>query len=567
VRLHFATLSIPSVLLTVPVLLAVPQAARNSSANDTVQESQVIRSTTRLVQVSVVVTDNKGEPITGLQKDDFTVLDEGKSQKISFFAAEVRAPVGVTLAALPPNAFTNRFDLKGQDPGAVTVVLFDLLNTSVQDQMWVRNQVIKFLKNTKPQDRVAVYGLTTELLVLHDFTENASALVNAATQFKPKETALYDASNPGDFLLPAMNDPGWTKFQAAMSQPDSQMRLDAVHRRAEMTAKAFEAIAGHVATIPARKSLVWVSGSFPFRILANSFDTPSGQGGTTEPYTTSAARALNRVNMAVYPVDATGVVLNAAMAPSNPNDLRCIDCIPSGAGSSLGMFVRQDNFASERMLADATGGLAFSGSNDIVGAMKRAFDDGRYAYTIGFYPDHGKWNGRYRRIKIQARTKGAKLRYRTGYFAEGEHADSQAQADADLRQAAMSPLDATRLGMIVSGKLSGPANDRKIEVHVGLDPKQLLLRSVDQHEKGTVDLYFVQRNAKGETVAAESQRVALDLDEKEYEYLSKAGLVLGRHLVVTVEATELRVLVRDAVSESLGSVTIPLAVLRSGEAL
>lgn len=350
-----------------------------------------------------------------------------------------------------------------------------------------------------------------------------------------------------------------------MSQSDPQTTLDATNRRGELTAKALEAIADHMATIPGRKNLVWVSGSIPFTILTESFESPSRQGGTTGPYTLAAARALNRANMAVYPVDASGVVTNAAMDPSNPNDLKCIDCIPSGPTPKSGMFVRENNLTSERILADQTGGLAFYGTNDIGKVMKRAFDDGRYAYTIGFYPNHGQWDGKYRKIKIQVKTAGAQLRYRVGYFAEAEHGDSEAQAKADLEEAALSPLDATRLGMIVSGKMFGPVSERRVELHVALDPKQLLLKSVGQRERGAVDLYFVQRNAQGETVAAESLRIGLNLEEKQYEYLSKAGLILGRHLKIEPAALELRVLVRDAGSEALGSVTMPVSALLVAE--
>lgn len=300
---------------------------------------------------------------------------------------------------------------------------------------------------------------------------------------------------------------------------------------------------------------------------------PERQNETAGPYSHEAARALNRVNIAVYPVDATGVVPNAAMDPSKGGDSLsdrnaiqyCADCVSQAPRNSQGMFIREENLTSERVLADQTGGLAFYGTNDIGKVMKRAFDDGRYAYTIGFYPSHGQWDGKYRKIKIQVMTAGAQLRYRSGYFAEVEHVDSETQAKPDLEEAALSPLDATRLGMIVSGKLSGPVSARKVELPVGLDPKQLLLKSVGEHGQGAVDLYFVQRNAKGETVAAESQRVGLNLEEKKYEYLSKAGLVLARHVKIDAATTELRVLVRDAGSEALGSVTIPVSAVLVAE--
>ena len=134
----------------------------NGAAPPQAAQPATIRSTTRLVELSVVVTDKRGEPITGLKKEDFTVLDESNPQQIAFFSAESPAPAARP-QALPKNVFTNRYDLKGQGPGAVTVVLFDSLNTSIEDQGYVRRQVIKFLKTLKPQDHVAVYALTTQL--------------------------------------------------------------------------------------------------------------------------------------------------------------------------------------------------------------------------------------------------------------------------------------------------------------------------------------------------------------------------------------------------------------------
>jgi VWFA-related protein len=553
--------------------LQAPPAADQVSANT--QAPKPIRSTTRLVQVSVVVTDKKGEPVTGLKKEEFTVLDESKPQEIAFFAGEVPAPAGSNPPVLPPDVFTNRFDLKGQDPGAVTVVLFDSLNTAVQDQGYVRGQVIKFLENLKPQDHVAVYGLTSELLLLHEFTQDASSLVETASQFKPKEQALYSASNPDYFNVPAMIDAHsmWQRFQDAVNQTDARIADQYKMRRAEMTANALEAITNHVATIPGRKNLVWVSGSFPSAILVEALGLAERDNETTQGYAAEAAQALNRVNMAIYPVDASGLATSAGMDPSrkgdsltDPNAIQyCADCISKAPGNSPAMFERQNLRDSERMLASATGGLAFYGSNDITAAMKRAFDDGRYAYALGFYPQHGTWDGKFRKIKVQVKINNVLLRYRNGYVAEAEHIDSETQAKKELQQAAASPLDATQLGLIVSAKHFGAASERKLELHVGLDPKQLRLHDEAQHEKGAVDLYFVQWNAQGETVSAESQRIGLNLEEKQYEYLSKAGLVLARHVTVAPDATDLRVLVRDASSQALGSVTVPVKTLLASD--
>ena len=315
-----------------------------------------------------------------------------------------------------------------------------------------------------------------------------------------------------------------------------------------------------------RNSRTQEFGSFPANILLEAIGSIDRQNESTQKYSAAAAQALNRAHIAVYPVGAGGIAPNAAMDPSRSggdigeptSSLYCADCIEEAPGTSSGMKARQNTRDTERMFADATGGLAFYGSNDIRGAMKRSFDDGRYAYTIGFYPDHGQWNGKFRKIKVQVSASGAQLRYRNGYFAETEHTDSEKQGKAELQQAAMSPLNATGLGLIVNGKLSGPAADRKVELHVALDPKQLQLRNDDWYRKGVLDLYFVQRSAQGETVAAESQRIGLSLEEKQYQ---SSGLVLARHLTISPQASELRVLVRDADSRALGSVTVPVLEL------
>lgn len=163
----------------IPPSFGAPQM---DSSEPSPAQQPVIRSSARLVQVSVFVQDAKGKPIAGLKKEDFTVLDQGKPQKIAVFSVEAAIPVKLN-RLLPKFVFTNRFDLRGQATDSVTVVLFDALNTSGNDQIYVRNQVLRFLQTLKPEDHVAIYALTTELRVLHEFTQDTSALVNAVKHF------------------------------------------------------------------------------------------------------------------------------------------------------------------------------------------------------------------------------------------------------------------------------------------------------------------------------------------------------------------------------------------------
>ena len=545
------------------VPFAVSQEKGAAAPGDAKQSQAVIRSTTRLVQVSVVVQDKKGEPLTGLKKEDFTIFDEGVAQNIAVFSSANPAPAAMP-TPLPPNVFTNRFDLKGQDPGAVTIVLFDRLNSSVTDQAYVRKEILRFLQTLKPQDHVAIFALTSQLILLHDFTQDAVALVNAVAHFSPKEMAQFDASHPEYFDVPALHDdPGWMRFQAQLNQANDEIAQQAKFDRALITTAALEAIAEHVAAIPGRKNLVWVSGGFPLQIGVGVI-SPNQLGETLDLEAKRTAQAMSRVNMAIYPVDVRGVVGNAAMSPTNPTDLKCMDCINESPSPSSGSFARQDLRDSERFMADATGGEAFYGSNDVRDAMRRAFDDGRYAYTIGFYPNHGQWDGKFRKIKIQVSADGAKLRYRKGYVAFTDTAVEESQIKAELEQAAVSPIEATSLGMIVSGKLVEPSSNRNLELHIGLDPKQLQLEISQDHRKGAVDLFLLQLDAAGNMLAAEKQHIGVNLEEKQYEYLSRAAMVLDKHVVLKPESTELRVVIRDAGSSVLGSVSLPVSAFLPG---
>jgi len=560
---------------TLAVLLFL--SATTTSAQQQQSAPPVIRSTTRLVQLSVVVQNKKGEPVTNLTKDDFTVLDEGKPQEIANFAAS-GPPRTNPQRLLPPNVFTNRYDLKGQDPGTVTVILFDALNTAPADQSYVRQQILRFLQALQPQDHVAVYALTTQLLILHEFTQDSSALVDAVSHFTPKELAAFDASHPEFFDVPALHDdPSWMRFQERVNQASAEIADQNKINRAETTSSAIEGIANHVASIPGRKSLIWVSGGFPLQLLSDVIANDR-QTLLQDPFAKAAAHALSRVDMAIYPVDASGVQGNASMDPNVVSDLKCMDCVNEAPNRPKGAFQRQDLRDSERLLADDTGGQAFYGSNDIRPALHRAFDDDRYAYTIGFYPDHNQWDDKFRTVKIRLKSGDARLRYRKGYFASPDRADPESRIAAELNQAAASPVDATSLGMIVTAKLTAPHSatsaqptvtalpgsssiSRNIDLHIGIDPKQLLLQIANGHRTGAVDLFFLQRDSTGAIVAAEKQHVAINLEEKQYEYLTHAAMVLDRHLTVQSPSTEIRVVLRDAATATFGSVTLPVKSL------
>ena len=153
-----------------------PPPAQSAPAPTT--QRSVFRVATRLVQVNVVVHDQHGAPVTDLKKEDFTVLERGKPQSISFFAMESADKLSRPAASLPPHIFSNVFAERAGVPTSITVVLLDLLNTSWVDQQYARRGLMTFLRQVQPQDRIGIYALGAHsLTLLHDYTTDASSLV------------------------------------------------------------------------------------------------------------------------------------------------------------------------------------------------------------------------------------------------------------------------------------------------------------------------------------------------------------------------------------------------------
>jgi Ca-activated chloride channel homolog len=62
------------------------------------QSDPTIKVDVKLVNVFVTVTDDHGAPIASLTKEDFTLREDGKDQKISVFAKESALPLSIVLA-------------------------------------------------------------------------------------------------------------------------------------------------------------------------------------------------------------------------------------------------------------------------------------------------------------------------------------------------------------------------------------------------------------------------------------------------------------------------------------
>lgn len=110
------------VLFLQAVLRAAPQSP------DPASRPIVLKSTSRAVQLDVVVNDPSGSPVHGLQKNDFVVTDNGHPRDIRIFAGEIDAKQTIrssTTTMPPPGVYSNRFGLR--DSRVVTAIVIDAI--------------------------------------------------------------------------------------------------------------------------------------------------------------------------------------------------------------------------------------------------------------------------------------------------------------------------------------------------------------------------------------------------------------------------------------------------------
>jgi len=528
----------------------------------------VVRTTTRLVQVTVVA-HHKGSPVADMTQDDFHVFDNGQEQTIAFFSKETGHVLEEPAAPLPKDTWSNRTETRKGIPINVTMILYDGLNTRVMDQNFAREQIVKFLSAIRPEDRVALYTLGKDLRVLHDFTSDATSLLRVLSKYKgytgPEipSSALDPETEPevGAGMSPAAAAAAANINSFLQGVDEAYNQMQTVNRVAR-TADALEAIAAHVAGIPGRKNLIWVSGAFPFtmgfdNLLAGPAANPQLDSRDFAAEVQRAARALADANVAVYPVDAHGLGVGLG------STLRMAQAPRRGYADPNPRISQEDlTIQTIQTLAERTGGRAYYRTNDLSGAIRGAIEDSEVTYTLAYSPAHNEWNGKFRTIKVTTKRPGTELRYRMGYFAMPDKELEPTQSEQMAYAAQWSTLEATEIGLTVKAVRTTINERPAVSFTLLLDTAGVRFNEEDGRHSTNLLLILAERAEDGRVVTGDSRTLALKLKDDTYQRAMMKGLPLGGTLLLDPAAIQFRLVILDQSTGRLGSVDVPVAQLR-----
>jgi VWFA-related protein len=505
-------------------------------------KDDVVKITTNLVQIDVVVTKN-GKPATGLRAEDFEVYEDGRRQTITSFAYV--SNVGATAATTPEKAREKTVvppEAVKRDVARRTIaIVVDDLGLSAESMSFVRRAVRKFIaEQMQPNDLVAILRTGTQVGALQQFTNDKRLLNRAVEQLR-----WNMCNRVGVNVLPAAGSPAYSGCPNSYRNTLGQLR----------------SIVDAMGELPGRKSLILMSDSVPIQdqeLDADEYGNKPDWAGDDWIYRLGLSRIAERAirsSVVIYSVDTQG------LQPIGPT------AVDRFTGNVREMSGQMQNILSTRsylllrrreggeLIARQTGGFQVRNSNDF--QFDRIMQDQSGYYLLGYRPTDETFNKRFHHIKAKVKRAGMSLRTRFGFYGvTEEEAKRQLPTPARLTNLAlMSPFGAQELEIELScffgnDKVRGSL----IRSFVYLDANNLTFKPVDDRYQTPLEISGVIFGDNGRVVEQVKHGVVLNLRQEEYERAKRDGLRLRFDMPAKQPGSyQVRIAVREGETEKIGS--------------
>jgi VWFA-related protein len=520
-----------------------------------------IKVQTTLVMVPAIVTGRSGSHIDDLKEEDFEVLRNGKTQKIGFFRHVLTRPELMRSAPAPsPDGFTNAVESNDQ---RLTIFVVDFLNSSFEEQRTARQQLLKFLsKSLDMREPLSLLALDQAgVRVIHDFTTDPAVLAEALKKVtEQSSSADRPESNPVEETYRMVQ--GWHSKSGSRNAAAEQSRLNTLaiatnfqamgmEDRVAGTLEALREIGEAFTGIPGRKSIVWATGGFPFEIDdANAFgarDRGLRDRGLLSAYE-RAWSALNRANIALYPLDVEELVNPAYVHPRS--------------GHPLPQRLHTNNIvANMEKFAEVTGGKFCNRREDAESCFREAANDSSDYYLIGIYTNAEDTKPGWKKLSVRVHRADLKVRARAGYY-EGPPQGEKQQIKEEIETALNSPFDYTAVPLGVqwsAAKEASPDGKRKVAFMFVMAPGVATLEETDNNHL-SLEFAAVAKDAKGLPMGAFSKAVEGHLAAAMAENIKTQGVRFPGAMELPSGEYAMIFAVRDNIRQLTGSVLVAIKV-------
>ena len=522
------------------LLFALTLAAASLTAH--AQTMPTLQVYSRETIVDVLVTDKDGHPVHNLKPSDFTVTEDGKPQPIrSFLETSKDIPLSteasVSLRKLPPNTYTNLQSASATGP--LDIFLFDNINDGGNSFVVHKEDIPDLLKRLPAGTQVAVMGLASRLTVIQSPTSDPSLLPKGLTTVLDPYVVIGDSCT-------------------------------VLREHIYATLRQLNQIADYLSGLKGRKNLIWIGRQPSFLVF------PNGCVDATQDIRLTYDH-LAEAQVAIDPLDPHGLAA-PIVTPGGP--------ITGNTGAQVAtatmgvqMDIATDHLTMEA-IAEATGGLAFYNNNDRIGLIVQAIDNGSSYYTLSYAPRIAAYDGKLHSIHITVSKPGVHLVYRTAYSAENTQSASADSATSKQMPTAMAqgappatqllfdvriqpsiappdPFDPPILGAL-NPKLKSQHLTR-YELLYAVPASQIAFtQATDGTYTGSLEFDVAAYDIDGCLVTLRSQTMRLPLTTDEYQQFLQTPFKFFQQLDLPPGQLFLRTGVKDAVSNKLGTLEVPI---------
>ena len=415
-------------------------------------EDKVVTATTEVI-FDVVVKDKKGRPVKDFQAPDFQITEDGVPQEVKSFrlvtgdtpdsaSNPIKSPAG------GPKATARVLEAFNAGRIGTVALVFDRLSTDSRTR--AHDAAIAYLGNGLDQsDFVGVFGIDFALTVFQTFT-NDQKLIRPAI-----DRAGSSASSPGvanqsqiTEMLERNNSLTQQLSQAEANAATSQSigniaslaldkALNGVSLRAAEGFERMEQTEKGQATTDGLLSIVAAMGALPGRkaiiFFSEGVSIPTAVSANFRTVISNA----NRANVSIYAVDAIGLRAKSADVESGRamTALGQQRAAQASSGNDSFSSMMRDSERNEQLvrnnpegvlgqLANETGGLLVSGTNNPGPRLRQVNDDLHSYYVLTYTPKNSDYDGNFRQIGVKVKRSGVDVQARKGYYAVGATYDT-----------------------------------------------------------------------------------------------------------------------------------------------
>lgn len=466
----------------------------------------------RVIDVDVVVTDRRGNPVSGLTQDDFIILENGVSKTISNFY-EVAGGRAKNLAVAVPEAPATTPAREEIPDNLRRRIIFYVDNLSLAP--FNRNRVFQQMKEfaktaMRPGDEAMIATYNRSMKVRVPFTRDPNQIISmldglakesglgiaAKSEWKSTQDRIRESTNYDEAI-------GIARTYASSNEHDLRQSVQSLN-----------GLLTTLAGVEGKKILVLTSEGFPvqpgreaFYMIDEMSREKGWSGGSTMLETMtfdgtsliqSVAKTANANGITMYTIHAAGLTGGSEMSAEYSQPV----------SNSVSQAAASNTTESMRIMADMTGGLASVQSNNFTLAFQRIQKDLESYYSLGYRAGTERVDRqRYLQVRLRNR-KDLIVRARQTFVEKSTYAEMSDRVIANLLyKVKNNDLNIlTRLGSAIA------VNDGYFRVPVDIQIPMSSLAMLPQGDvefAGGFDVYVVVANKDGDMseVARKSHQI------------------------------------------------------------